>query len=207
MKKTGVLFILIVCFMLAACGNVEKTASESQEVKETQKSDSKDASQEVKETQKSDSKDASQEAKVAQKSDDKNASQKVQEKQEQNTVSNKKDENKEKVVNGESERNVPAKKEENLPGKQNIVLQNLQINCNEYDKEFILRAGDKIDTMLIESITNDEVFVKLDNGLQTSFQLGDGVSAKKNAGLYTITLTDIRDGHVTAYVLDAKCFQ
>ncbi|MBE5107478.1 hypothetical protein IGI01_20010 [Bacillus thuringiensis] len=163
MKKTGILFLLIACLMLAACGNVEKTASESQGAKETQKSDNQDTAQEVKETQ---------------------------------------EEN-----NEASGRNVPAQKEENLPEKQNIVLQNLQINCNEYDKEFTLRAGDKIDKLLIESITNDEMVVKHDNGEKKTYQLRDGVSAKMNAGSYTITLTDVRDGHVTAYVLDTKCFQ
>lgn len=115
--------------MLVACGNVEKTASESKEVKETQKSDNQHAEQDVKEKQEQDSKIKSQE------------------------------EN-----NEESGRNMPAQKEENLPKKQNIVLQNLQINCNEYDKEFTLRAGDKIDKLLIESITNDEMVVKHDNG-------------------------------------------
>ncbi|MGE7939950.1 hypothetical protein [Bacillus paramycoides] len=172
MKKTGVLFLLITCLMLAACGNVEKTVSEKQEAKETQKSDNQDAAQEVKE------------------------------KQEQGSKINSQEEN-----NEESGRNVPAQKEENLPEKQNIVLQNLQINCNEDEKKFTLRAGDKIDKILIESITNDEVLVKSDNGNKKSLPLGNGASVRINAGSYNITLTDIQDGHVTAYVLDTKCFQ
>lgn len=187
MKKTGILFLLLACLMLVACGTVEKTASESKEVKEMQKSDNQDASKEVKQTQKSDNQHAEQEVKG---------------KQEQGSKINSQEEN-----NEESGRNMPAQKEENLPEKQNIVLQNLQINCNEYDKEFTLRAGDKIDKLLIESITNDEMVIKHDNGEKKPYQLRDVVSVKMNAGSYTITLIDVRDGHVTAYVLDTKCFQ
>lgn len=102
---------------------------------------------------------------------------------------------------------MPVQKEENLPEKQNIVLQNLQINCNEDDKKFTLRVGDKIDTMFIENVTNDEVVVKYDNGLQKSYQLRDGASFNRSTESYNITLTDIQDGQVTAYVLDTKCFQ
>ncbi len=208
MKKTGVLFLLISCLMLAACGNVEKTASESQGEKETQKSDKQDTAQEVKETQKSDEQDAAQEVKETQKSDEQDNVQEVKETQKSDKQDNVQKVKETQEENNEaSDLNVPAQKKENLPEKQNIVLQNLQINCNEYDKEFTLRAGDKIDKLLIESITNDEMVVKYDNGEKKPFQLGDGVSVKMNAGSYTITLTDIRDGHVTAYVLDTKCFQ
>ncbi|CAM4103258.1 hypothetical protein BAQ48_00145 [Bacillus luti] len=221
MKKTGILFLLIACLMLAACGNVEKTASESQEAKETQKSDKQDTAQETKETQQSDKQDAVQETKEAQKSDKQDAVQETKETQKsdkQDAVQETKEtqqsdkQDAAQEVKGIQEENneasgQPAQKEESSSEKQNIVLQNLQIDCNGYDKEFTLRAGDKIDKLLIESITNDTMVVKHDNGKTKPYQLRDGVSVKMNAGSYTITLTDVRDGHVTAYVLDTKCFQ
>ncbi|MFK4425482.1 hypothetical protein ABH959_002620 [Bacillus sp. RC51] len=51
------------------------------------------------------------------------------------------------------------------------------------------------------------MFIMHESGLKDSYPLRDGASFEKNAGSYNITLTDIQEGHVTAHVLDTKCFR